>query len=568
MTNRPTTLVLASAMTLAWGAAAAQALTPAQVLVVGNEASPESAELARYYATARGIPTGNVLLIRTALGMDVSRADYDTQIRDPIRKALIDRKLQDSIRCICLVWGVPLRAAGPKDTPEEKLRLVLRTAGTKVHYRLAVAHKLLTTVAKDFPALRTQGLSPLAALFASPVPVPPEPLPAVGQLRDDLHKLLAAKQMEVGKIQDPAKRNIAVRQLLAMHLDLEGTQGLIDHIRDTHPADAPEVQDLTAQLNRTKARLAQIAGPKPQLDTFEEVLTLMEQIGGALMAASYIEKLQEQQKNIEILAKTEAAVDSELALLWWQDYSLRGAGPNPLHWQARRGAAGTDGPGGAGASARPTLMTSRIDGPTCADATRMVNASLAAQTQGLRGTFYIDAGGPARVPAAARNQFDARLLKLDAFTRAHTKLQVVLDDKPTLFLPDTCPHAALYVGWYSLQKYIPAFGWSPGAVGYHVASWEAVHLRDPQSQEWCVKMIQNGVAATLGAVGEPLLNHFPNPEEFFPLLLTGKYTMAEVYWRTVPATSWQFVLLADPLYTPFKMNPQLKETDLPPGLAP
>ena len=172
------------------------------------------------------------------------------------------------------------------------------------------------------------------------------------------------------------------------------------------------------------------------------------------------------------------------------------------------------------------------------------------------------------MPAPARTQFDARLLKLDAFARAHTKLRVVLDSKPTVFPPDSCPRAALYVGWYSLQKYVPAFSWAPGAVGVHVASWEAVHLRDPQSQEWCVKMIQNGVAATLGAVSEPLLNHFPNPEEFFPLVLTGKYTMAEVYWRTIPAASWQVILLADPLYIPFKMNPQVKETDLPPGLAP
>jgi uncharacterized protein (TIGR03790 family) len=565
MTNRPTTLALASAIALAFGAGAAQALTPAQVLVVGNEASPESSELARYYAAARGIPKGNVLLIRTSLGMDVSRGDYDAQIRDPIRKALIDRKLKDSVRCICLVWGVPLRAAGPADTAEEKLRLIVRTAGTKIHYRLAVAQKLAATIGKDFPEPRTQGLSPLAALFTSPVPAPPEPLPAVAQLRDDLHKLLAAKQIEVGRIQDPAKRKIAVRQLMAIHQELGGTQGLFDHIRDTHPADAPSAQDLTAVLDGINTHLARLAGARPQAETVEEVLNLVEQGGGILTAASYIDKLQEQLKNADIVGKSEAAVDSELALLWWDNYPLRGAAANPLHWRARPAGAGAGGPGG---SPPPTLMTSRIDGPTCPDATRIVKASLAAEAQGLQGTFYIDAGGPARVPAPARNQFDARLLKLDAFARAHTKLHVVLDDKPTCFPPNSCPNAAVYVGWYSLQSYIPAFTWVSGAVGYHVASWEAVHLRDPQSQEWCAKMIQNGVAATLGAVGEPLLNHFPNPEEFFPLLLTGKYTMAEVYWRTIPAASWQVILLADPLYTPFKANPQLKETDLPAGLAP
>ena len=120
------------------------------------------------------------------------------------------------------------------------------------------------------------------------------------------------------------------------------------------------------------------------------------------------------------------------------------------------------------------------------------------------------------MPAPAPNQFDARLLKLDAFARAHTRLKVVLDDKPTLFPPDSCPNAAPYVGWYSLQKYVPSFTWVSGAVGYHVASWEAVHLRDPQSQEWCVKMIQNGVAATLGAVGEPCSTTSPSPRSSSP----------------------------------------------------
>jgi hypothetical protein len=76
------------------------------------------------------------------------------------------------------------------------------------------------------------------------------------------------------------------------------------------------------------------------------------------------------------------------------------------------------------------------------------------------------------------------------------------------------------------------------------------------------------VAATAGAVDEPLLMAFPAPEEFYPLLLTGKYTIAECYWRTTPKASWQLTLIADPLYNPFKKNPQVLLKHLPPGLAP
>jgi uncharacterized protein (TIGR03790 family) len=137
----------------------------------------------------------------------------------------------------------------------------------------------------------------------------------------------------------------------------------------------------------------------------------------------------------------------------------------------------------------------------------------------------------------------------------------------TLFPAGSCPDAALYVGWYSLQKYVPAFRWVRGSVGWHVASFEAQHLRDPASQEWCVKMIQNGVAATVGAVEEPTLGAFPLPQDFFPLLLTGRYTLAECYWRTVPQASWRLTLIADPLYNPFAKNPQLPLSALPPMLA-
>ena len=67
---------------------------------------------------------------------------------------------------------------------------------------------------------------------------------------------------------------------------------------------------------------------------------------------------------------------------------------------------------------------------------------------------------------------------------------------------------------------------------------------------------------------EPLLGAFPLPEEFFPLLLTGKYTVAECYWRTNPLVSWRMTLICDPLYNPYQVNPQLDVGKLPAGLAP
>jgi hypothetical protein len=88
-----------------------------------------------------------------------------------------------------------------------------------------------------------------------------------------------------------------------------------------------------------------------------------------------------------------------------------------------------------------------------------------------------------------------------------------------------------------------------------VASSEATTLRKPGSQVWCKRLLEEGVAATLGPVGEPYLRAFPLPDDFFPLLMTGKLSLLEVYYHSVPHLSWQMILIGDPLYTPFKKNP-------------
>ncbi|MBN1589426.1 MAG: hypothetical protein JW888_07920, partial [Pirellulales bacterium] len=88
-------------------------------------------------------------------------------------------------------------------------------------------------------------------------------------------------------------------------------------------------------------------------------------------------------------------------------------------------------------------------------------------------------------------------------------------------------------------------------------------LRKPGGTAWCNAMLEDGITATLGPVYEPYLTAFPKPDDFFPLLLTGKYTLAEAYYRTKPFDSWAMVLVGDPLYNPFKNHPALDEADLP-----
>ena len=545
--------------------ARAGALDPGQVLVVANTKAADSVVLAQYYAKARAIPKENVLLINTARGSRISRKSYDEQIRFPIRRALLLRKLARRIRCVCLMWGVPVHVAAPAARPTTvstgaaaaaRIAAVYLAAALRAHCRLAIDYKLLDTIGKKFPEPRTTGLKPLGKLFAPPLPHPPKKLPNIRLLKGDIKKLLASKQAPSAHVEDPAKRKIWLRQVMAMHLELYGLAGLVSYLSQSPVAGGPGLEQLKGQLKEARDELSRLSRAKPTAENVKARLAAMEAVNGVSQVCSYAysrAKTRARTRPRSISSGADATVDSELALLWWGEYKLSGPMKNPLHWRMAKTIEGKRVP--------VTLMTARIDGPTHADAKRMIDSSLAAQKTALAGKCYIDAGG--KYP-----KYEVHFSKLHAFMRRNTNLDSVLDRKKTLFQPGACPQAALYVGWYSLRRYVPAFRWVPGAVGWHVASFEAADLRNPKTTQWCAKMIQGGVAATIGAVAEPGLAAFPLPEEFFPLLLTGKYTVAECYWRTVPLASWRLTLIADPLYNPFAAGPQVDPKHLPEGLSP
>ena len=131
--------------------------------------------------------------------------------------------------------------------------------------------------------------------------------------------------------------------------------------------------------------------------------------------------------------------------------------------------------------------------------------------------------------------------------KTRTKMKVVFENTSQLFAPGSCPQTAIYCGWYSVKRYIDAFTFVPGAVGYHIASFEAQDLRNSSSSNWCPALLTHGITATLGPVDEPYLHSFPLPLNFFSELLDGK-CLVEAYYITNPYNSWQLVLIGDPLY--------------------
>ena len=96
----------------------------AAALVVYNSNDPDSEPLARFYAAKRSIPKEHVVGLNCPVQEEISRAIYDDTIVDPLRKMFTTngwwklhegdgppRVLQNSIRFIALIRGIPLKIA-------------------------------------------------------------------------------------------------------------------------------------------------------------------------------------------------------------------------------------------------------------------------------------------------------------------------------------------------------------------------------------------------------------------------------------------------------------------------
>ncbi|TKB06209.1 TIGR03790 family protein [Desulforhopalus sp. IMCC35007] len=353
------------------------------------------------------------------------------------------------------------------------------------------------------------------------------------------------------------KRSIPASHLLVVSLTTDETMSRREY-------DEVLVKSVNASLNELKssARIStivlmygvplKVAPPLPDLQAREQV----EQYRTAqavLEENDSTAEVQADQKKNEILEKIitllntnqRAAVDSELSLVKVADYDLDGWIKNPYYvgFQGKEAIVTKD----------QVLLVSRLDGPDVKTVRRLIDDTLWAEKKGLQGRAYFDARW--QTPKETEllggySLYDYSLHK--AAKDVEKRMKVVLDEQETLFAENSCPDAAIYCGWYSLAKYIDSFDWQRGAVGFHIASSECSTLRGTESSGWCLKMLEKGVAATIGPVYEPYVQGFPVPHVFFGELLEGYMSLGESYLVSLPYISWQMVLVGDPLYQPFR----------------
>jgi uncharacterized protein (TIGR03790 family) len=118
---------------VAISAFAEKPLAPATI-VVFNQDVPESVELAKFYAQKRDIARDHLVGLSISKTEEISRDEYDTMIRDPLRAAFKERgwwKLNEphggpitvtsnSIRFVGVIKGVPLKIRPAADYPGDK----------------------------------------------------------------------------------------------------------------------------------------------------------------------------------------------------------------------------------------------------------------------------------------------------------------------------------------------------------------------------------------------------------------------------------------------------------------
>ena len=502
----------------------AYALEPAQILIIANSDVEESLQLAEYYCGKRAVPSENILKIPLGenLSEQITRQKYDNILAAAVKKELTQNRKSGQIKCLLTVYGVPIKVA-PASPVKDVNQLVLKLSS------------ILSSKEEEFKNAYQQ----LNQLGRKELTNPQEAAQAesvediLKHLNDDTKEVV--KRIEYVEQEDAREKQYndwieLIRLFYGPANAQQQAKKLLQISFRLSISEKNELYENSLVLQMAEQKKWPIT---KKLDA--DFYSALETVGGLTNVISSLKADIARCRG----AETSASVDSELSMVLFDNYDLYRWQKNQMQnmplWLPSK-----------------ILMVSRLDGPSAQIASGLIDKAIEAEKTGLSGNAYIDTRGLNITAQSAPHSFeffDKSLHSLAAMLKKRTPMKVVIENTESLFAPGSCPKTAIYCGWYSVRKYIDAFDFVPGAVGFHIASFEAANLRSITSTNWCPAMLADGITATLGPVDEPYLHSFPEPDEFFAELLDGK-CLAEAFYRTNPFNSWQLVLIGDPLYRP------------------
>jgi uncharacterized protein (TIGR03790 family) len=510
-------------------------LQPDQVVILANAKSPESLAVASHYAAQRGVPTTHIVLLDLPLHDNLTRQEYEESVVAPLRRTLEAKQLASTTRVIVTTYGIPLRIEAPMLSKNEKIWLAEAQGSVKT------SRARLEQLQRTF-----EQMTPGSPKVESPPPNSAQEILEIARTMTLLPRVDQAWRAAVQHIRQlPQPESEKTLQELLRLTQQYGGWGILLQ------KEAGLGKSGSSTDNQTMAawrKILEQTGPywaglgrAPIRSQRQLIYRWAEQLFGVRGV------LELSSAEVDLLTNfyADASLDSELSLLWWDRdlYPVAWRWGNPLFQDLA-----------AAPNDLPTLMVSRLDAPTVESAKGLVDRALQAERSGLQGTVYFDARGlKAKDATDTYGVYDQSLRDAAEVVKQRSEYRVVLDDaEATLSKPGAAPDVALYIGWYRLRSYEDVFTFKPGAIGYHMASAEAITVHDRGERGWCKNALERGITATLGSVGEPYLDAFPEPARFMTLLLSGKYSLVEVYYLTSRYVSWRMVLFGDPLYNPVK----------------
>ncbi len=99
------------------------ALDPEEILVIANSDAHKSVDIAKYYMKKRKIPEDNLIMLSVTDKETCSRADYQKKVALPVSRYIKQNDSKWHIRCLQVIYGLPLKVAPSELTKEEKVEI-------------------------------------------------------------------------------------------------------------------------------------------------------------------------------------------------------------------------------------------------------------------------------------------------------------------------------------------------------------------------------------------------------------------------------------------------------------
>jgi uncharacterized protein (TIGR03790 family) len=245
-----------------------------------------------------------------------------------------------------------------------------------------------------------------------------------------------------------------------------------------------------------------------------------------------------------------AAVDSELTLLYsdlkqGHPHPIAGPAPNPFFGRREAKFAHPE---------FPIYLVTRLAAYDLEGVKAIIDRSLHAANQGK---FVIDMKSPAPREGDSWLRQAANLLPKD---------RVIFDDSEKVIYDQS--GVIGYAGWGSndpnRHRRWLGFHWLPGAIAtefvstnartfqrppenWNISDWKSPKLWFVGSpQTLTADYLLEGATAATGHVDEPYIGMTPHPEYLLPAYYSGR-NLAESYYLSIRALSWQNIVIGDPL---------------------